>query len=579
MFKQLDRLMEEEKWEEARVLVDKLEKEQEPSDVLAVYNAAVYLGEGKTEEARQCITVGIICNPANYELYYLLGNSYLNQNVNQAYLCYEQALFYCEDKDAAEILKDNMSFVSGLEEFEVHKVSVVILSCHNLQVLEQCVESIRKNCNKQTYELIVADYSLEEGVAEWLKDQKDIVSCCYGMEYYSARYNRGIAMADSKHDIFLLDSNTIVPSNVLFWLRMGLYERKCTGAVCPLSNSAKNHQKIKLVLNTAEEYLSLAESIHIPMPNPYENKIYAVDSAVLIKRRAFCDVGWFDERYGCTLGDMDYGMSMSVAGYEILLCNNAFVYHNEKLYRYGETAEKSDILGRLDDKQKLLEKWGFDPVYYMNIREEMVKEITEDPDTRLRVLEVGCGCGCTLSHIRWKYPNAEVYGIETVESAAKLGRYMANILVDNVETMEFPYVEKMFDYVIFGDVLEHLRDPYKVLSDLKRYICPDGKILASIPNLLNGSVIAPLLRGKFTYKETGLLDKTHIHLFTKYEIEKMFLETGFQVEKMFANTAWERDRMEDGDKELIDALCALPGVVPKIEFEAYQYFIVAKSVE
>lgn len=580
MFQRLDRLIEEQKWEEARELLGMLEKTQEPSDRLAVYNAMVYLEEGRIDEARQCITVGMICNPSNYELYYLLGNSYLNQNINQAYLCYEQAFYYCTDHDAGTVLEENMSFIRSLDGFEVHPSSIVILSYHGIEILERCVESVRKTCAESMYELIVVDDSLDDSAGQWLKRQKDIVSRCNNRELSPAQgYNQGIALAGRSNDIFLLDSNSVIPPNAVFWLRMGLYERECTGAACPLSNSASNYQQIKIVLDTVEEYMKLAESIHMPMPNPYENKIYAVGSAMLIKRRAMDGVGVLDEQYKSVLEDLDYGMALSAAGYEILLCNNAFVYHDERLEgqrNAGGAAGRDEMYGRLVDKKRLVEKWGIDPAYYMNIRKDMAEEIKEEPDARFRVLEVGCGCGSTLSYIKWKYPNAEVYGIETVAKAARLGKYLADILIGNVETMEFPYVNQMFDYIFFGDVLEHLHNPQKVILDLKKYLRPNGRIYASIPNLLNGSVIAPLLRGEFTYKESGLLDKTHIHFFTRYEIEKMFWEAGFGIEKISANMIWEKDRMKEGDRELLEALCKLPGVVPKEEFEAYQYFIVAK---
>ena len=100
MLDQLEQLVGEEKWEEARGLISKLELELTPSDRFAKLNAMVYMEEGRLQEAHQCITVGMICNPSCFELYYLLGNYYLNQNINQAYLCYEQALFYCSDQES-----------------------------------------------------------------------------------------------------------------------------------------------------------------------------------------------------------------------------------------------------------------------------------------------------------------------------------------------------------------------------------------------------------------------------------------------------------------------------------------------
>lgn len=76
--------------------------------------------------------------------------------------------------------------------------------------------------------------------------------------------------------------------------------------------------------------------------------------------------------------------------------------------------------------------------------------------------------------------------------------------------------------------------------------------------------------------DAGLLDKTHIHLFTKYEIESMFFSSGYQITDMSAVRGFEQQNMVEGDVELMEALWQLPGVVPRIEFEAYQYYVVAE---
>lgn len=569
MLRELEKLIQEEKWQDARKWITKLELELEPSDRFSILNAMVYMEEGKLEEARKCITVGIICNPSNYELYYLLGNYYLNQNINQAYLCYEQALFYCCDEENRSALEADMKFLRGLDGFEVHPVSVVIHSYNAVDILKGCIDSIRKNLAKDMYELVVVDTASTDGVAQWLKEQPDIVLQCNPVkEGYGKSCNQGIALADPDNDIFLLDCDTIVPSNALFWLRMGLYERETVGAVGPISNQVSNNQQINVSYNTVEEYLKLAEGIHIPLPNAYENKVYLAGFAMLIKRRAWNEVGLLDEKYEYgNWENTDYGMMLSTAGYECLLCTNAFIYHDGK---------KKQCQHLNNNPKKLVEKWGIDPQYFMHIRSGLIEKIQKEPDTCFRVLEVGCGCGSTLSHIKWKYPNARVYGIELEEKAAKLGKFMADITVGNIETMELPYAEHMFDYIIFGDVLEHLRDPQRVIMEMKRFLREEGKVIASIPNLLNASVIAPLLRGRFTYVDAGLLDKTHIHLFTKYEIESMFFASGYQITDMSAVRGFEQQNMVEGDVELMEALWQLPGVVPRIEFEAYQYYVVAE---
>ena len=98
--------------------------------------------------------------------------------------------------------------------------------------------------------------------------------------------------------------------------------------------------------------------------------------------------------------------------------------------------------------------------------------------------------------------------------------------------MDMPYEEEQFDCVIFGDVLEHLFDPWAVIEKVKPYIKENGVILASIPNVAHISVLAPLLAGNWTYTEYGLLDKTHIRFFTFNEMLRMFLKAGYSISKV-----------------------------------------------
>ena len=98
--------------------------------------------------------------------------------------------------------------------------------------------------------------------------------------------------------------------------------------------------------------------------------------------------------------------------------------------------------------------------------------------------------------------------------------------------MGMPYEEEQFDCVIFGDVLEHLFDPWAVIEKVKPYIKQNGVILASIPNVAHISVLAPLLSGNWTYTEYGLLDKTHVRFFTFNEMLRMFLKAGYSISKV-----------------------------------------------
>lgn len=88
-----------------------------------------------------------------------------------------------------------------------------------------------------------------------------------------------------------------------------------------------------------------------------------------------------------------------------------------------------------------------------------------------------------------------------------------------------------FDAILYADVLEHLRDPQAVLTKMKRFLKPDGRVLLSVPNIANGDIIANLLCDQFTYTPLGLLDNTHIHLFARKNLQEMIRAAGYYLER------------------------------------------------
>ena len=106
-----------------------------------------------------------------------------------------------------------------------------------------------------------------------------------------------------------------------------------------------------------------------------------------------------------------------------------------------------------------------------------------------------------------------------------------------------------YDWLVFADVLEHLRDPARTLSDACRLLGKNGRVLISVPNVAHAGVIANLLDAEFVYTEEGLLDHTHVRFFTRSSLAALLGECGL------APTAWDAvvkplDETEFGHRRL-----------------------------
>ncbi len=522
----------------------------------------------------QNIKNGLTYNYKNYELYFMLGEYYLDENPIKAYLCFENAAFFCSDPDDKSFILESMNQLEA-QGIKPPKVSIVILSYNAKDHMRLCLESLRRTVSPEVCEIIVIDNASTDGVTDYLKEQTDITLICNDENVgFPAGCNQGIAASCPENDIFLLNNDTIVTDNALFYLRMGLYEDGTIGGTGSVSNNISNNQQIEISYNTPGESMKYALDHNVPMEHPYEEKLQLMGFAMLLKRTVLDEVGLLDERFSPgNYEDNDLSLRIIDAGYKLLLCRNSFILHFGST-GFGKDPKKYNEL-LLTNSNKFKDKWGFDINYYGNIRLDVTSLIDNAPDSHINVLEVGCGMGTTLGHIRNTYPNSTIHGIELMPRIAEFAnKYIGDVICGNIESLELPYENNQFDYIIFADVLEHLVDPEAVLLKMREYLKPSGYILTSLPNIMHYSVILDLLRGNFTYQSCGILDRTHLKFFTYNEIVKLFERLGYRIEVIKYNP-FEAVLTEE-DQQLLDQLTALPGLADPAQFHAYQYLVKAQ---
>ena len=193
-----------------------------------------------------------------------------------------------------------------------------------------------------------------------------------------------------------------------------------------------------------------------------------------------------------------------------------------------------------------------------------------------RVLDVGCATGYLAKALVER--GCTVSGVEFDGEAAEEARpHLERLVIGDLETMDLAeaFGEDRFDVIVFGDVLEHLRDPLPVLRRAKALLADGGSVVASIPNIAHGSVRLALLAGRFDYQDLGLLDTTHVRFFTRSSVEDLFRQAGMVPIDVRRTTAGFFDTpvpVSEGEfaPEVVDAVRADP--------EAHTYQFVLKAV-
>lgn len=146
-----------------------------------------------------------------------------------------------------------------------------------------------------------------------------------------------------------------------------------------------------------------------------------------------------------------------------------------------------------------------------------------------KLLDVGCGTGTITSTLRDAL-SLDVVGVEPHPERAEQVRTEGLNVITGVYDQTFAQRTEKFDYILFADVLEHLVDPAEMLREVKNSLAPDGRVLASIPNVAHWTVRAQLLFGNFNYKPTGIMDATHLRWFTRRSVRRLFEAAGYEVE-------------------------------------------------
>ncbi len=164
--------------------------------------------------------------------------------------------------------------------------------------------------------------------------------------------------------------------------------------------------------------------------------------------------------------------------------------------------------------------------YYTQARPEVAALV---PASCRRVLEIGCGEGQLGRLLRAR--GHSVTGIELLPDVAERARaHLDRVVLADVEGDGLPFPPDSFDAIVFADVLEHLVDPWGALRKAVEVLAEDGVVVASIPNVQNVDVIRRLLRGRWDYRERGILDFGHLRFFTLKTIRALFARADLSVE-------------------------------------------------
>ncbi len=145
-----------------------------------------------------------------------------------------------------------------------------------------------------------------------------------------------------------------------------------------------------------------------------------------------------------------------------------------------------------------------------------------------RVLDLGCAdgqlaeCLTGMGHF--------VVGVDTEEHKQVRDR-LAEFHQADLDHGVPPEVGGAYDLVLMADVLEHVRDPERLLAEARDCLAPGGRAMVSVPNIGHWYPRARVLLGRFDYDARGILDRGHIRFFTRRSMESLLVRSGWHIRR------------------------------------------------
>ena len=142
------------------------------------------------------------------------------------------------------------------------------------------------------------------------------------------------------------------------------------------------------------------------------------------------------------------------------------------------------------------------------------------------LLDLGAAGGELGEALRRQFPHRIGFEFD-VDRIADLREHFDQAVIADLESIR--RLPAHTGTIVLADILEHLRDPSKLLACVRQALAHHGHVFISVPNIANITVRLGLLFGIFEYRERGILDESHLRFYTMRSIKREIARAGFRI--------------------------------------------------
>lgn len=194
-----------------------------------------------------------------------------------------------------------------------------------------------------------------------------------------------------------------------------------------------------------------------------------------------------------------------------------------------------------------------------------------------KILDIGAGNGSLARYLNSCNMNVTIDAVEPSALGSRLcSPYYRKIYAGFFEDFITEISLEKYDFIVLADVLEHVVRPDVLLSKLCEIVQDETKILISLPNISFGAVVLSLLNGNFNYRDSGLLERTHLRFFTfetacdLVEHANLYINEALHLQRSFFRTEISSSSFKGSPFVLIK-------LALNVKFRVYQYLFVVQK--
>ncbi|MBS4095582.1 MAG: glycosyltransferase [Sulfuricella sp.] len=507
-------------------------------------------------------------------------------------------------------------------------VSIIIPTRNGVELLRQCVESIRAKTSYAPYEILIVDNGSDDPAAlAYFRELEERSAARVlrddGPFNYPAINNRAVAAASGSVVALLNnDIEVITPDWLEEMVSHALRpEIGAVGARLWYPDDTLQHGGVILVggvAGHAHKYLprgSMGYSRRAVLIQDFS----AVTAACLVVRKSvYEEIGGLDEVLAVAFNDVDFCLRLQAKGYRNLWTPYAELYHHESATRgFEDTPEKRARFAREVSRMKLM--WGRllvnDPAYNPNLtldREDFSLAVpprgpeqsdampsatqTRDvvparpADHRKTAYWLMQGCGIEVGAFNRPFdlpPECRVIYCD-VRSRAEALRIFAELKPDALARVDVvtdldksglaAFKSGALDFVVMNDVLPHLANPLRAVEEAFRVVRDGGMVvLAAHDKLFSFDKKRPAppfeqLLGAYRGSVTTVADENY-ETFLHVAHPKIFLATTDKIAEALRSARMRREQAYTWDSEafrkFLDDAMAVLGIKAVCRFESF----------